>query len=381
MFVNADNGQEHSKFNQIEASEVCNLYIHLPQSNRPIQTEIKHSLPLPPPPFTAEAFPESRSPCNPRAACAALASLMSKSSDATEVLSVHQDIKGQERPANTSKSPVSMKLSNGSIPHDFCLTNKSSKSNSESYLGIEIATAGFVQNCESIVKELFPTMKKPIKESQTLDASGEVSKWEGKNEKSSEEAASCTGKHVSSTRKKKTGLPATVVKRSSCENVLSPLTNTRRLTRSMAHEIKEKQTVKDVTKDVQFTKVKLLQESDLLANKETTGSISGNKSSSMISDKKFKNQMDKRDTCENNVSGGGIQDLNNSRRLTRSAVKGRTKRDNEEPYSGLEDISKSDMKKGNFSSPEDEINRNPSAEGYTQLSPTGKTTQTPEGML
>lgn len=355
MFISADNGQEHSKFNQIGASEVCNLYIHLPQRNLPIQTEIKH--PPPPPPFTAEAFPDSRSPCNPRAACAALASLMSKSSDATEMLSVNQDKKGQEPPPKTSKSPISMELSNGSISHEICLANNSSKSNNENFLGTEIATAGFVQKCESIVKELFPTMK-PVKESQTLDASGEVSKWESKNEKSSEEVASSAGKHASSIRKKKTGLPTTVAKRSSCENVLSPLTNTRRLTRSMAHEIKEKQTVemKEVTKDVHLntSKEKLVKENDLSANKETTGSISNNAPSSIISDKKFMNQIDKRDTCENNISGGGIKDSNNSRRLTRSAVKGRTKNDNEELYS---------------------------AEGYTQLYPSAKTTQTPEGML
>lgn len=384
VFLNTVDVDERSQCNLIPASEVCDTYIHLPPSQnsitgstggaqltRPVETEFKH-----PPPhswFTEEASVEGRSRCNPIAACAALASLMSKSSENTPTMS---------------------------------FISNSSKINDENFLGTESGTVTSI----STVKELFPS-KKLFKDPETLNASSVALNWESKNKESSQEVASCVGNHVRSTKKMcLAARSSSAMNRSPFENVEMPVTNARRLTRSVIRAIKEKQTVetKNVTEEIlcsTFEQNLSVQKMDTLPDMEMVASVIDKESGLTIS-VKSKTQMDSKGICENNGSvmrsnGVGIQGLNNSRRLTRSAVKGKSKDSNGELPKGLEECSypghsKSDlegnitserevpeMEKTISTSPVHETCPNPSiAEAYekVQLSASIKTTRKTEGM-
>ncbi|KAL3531831.1 hypothetical protein ACH5RR_005352 [Cinchona calisaya] len=288
-----------------------------------------------PSPFIQDEFAASSTPLNPIAARAALAYLMSKFSQSTECSPTLKEAKGFRPQPGISET--------------------------------EATTVTFAPKYENIVKTLFPA-EEASKEPNLFDAPCELSKWDSKNEECQPEFVDCVANIDRSTTKKNSGMHARIglscsarqrSSERSCDNVemtciaetkLMHSMNTRRLTRSAVRKADAK--VISEAKNVNTGKYSSVLEKDLLEDEKTVVSPID---ASLTN--KLKDQVAKRETLNKNesltkTSSAGIETLNNSRRLTRSAVCGKTQNNDVGPYkrceeSRLSEYVKSDIIKGN----------------------------------
>lgn len=259
----------------------------------------------------------------------------------------------------------------------FVSVNNPSFVDDSFFFETEGPTATFVPKYEHIVKALFPT-KEATRETKIFDASFEASKQESKNEECHPQIVDFVANTACSTAKEnlethaRDTLSCSAKQRSSedsCKNVemtcvagktLMPSINRRRFTHSAVREAEEE--VIAVAKNVNKGKLSSVQERDLLEDEKTVVSPIDAETASNFAHN-LKDQLANREIYKNNDSerkycAAGLQTLNNSRRLTRSAVRAKTENNNVEPYkrfeeSRLSDHVKSDISNGDITSESD----------------------------
>ncbi|KAA8516446.1 hypothetical protein F0562_016739 [Nyssa sinensis] len=307
-------------------------------------------------PSVQEELSESRSPLNPLAARAALASLMSNLPENLEFSIYHEEEKGCTYSSdNTTHKHVAVQSLNGIISNNSSYRDSLSMSDK---LSSEPAAASipFVPDPNNIVKSHISTLSAPVKP-RVVDMSSQIVTKEKENENKTSEITTSIGsftcliaernlsqptKATRVTRsaiKKGTGIPNDDTERKTCveEMKLQPSTNTRRITRSAVHKEKEFQTVevKQATEDNISAKYTALDSADqnvalldscVLKEKKSVASPLvaeielplEEESNSLAEKEKGKKKKDvKRKTSAEEVK---LQNSTNTRRFTRSAV-------------------------------------------------------------
>ncbi|KAK3031714.1 hypothetical protein RJ639_035300 [Escallonia herrerae] len=266
-------------------------------------------------PSLGEELPDSKSPLNPLADRAALASLMSKLTHNIEFSMFHEDKCFSYLSDITSTNPVAMGPSNRNSPcNSFVLNNLSMSERLSSKT--EAASVPFACKADGVFKSLFSTGGVQGK-TQLVDASHDLTKTENnfKTVEVTNSSAHCT----CPIEQKKTRLTCEAVRRATripnddietkiCVEERN-LTSKRRLTRSKAHKEEEKR----------FDEIEDLREENVLANCGESYVSNQNLSSVdsyVMKDKK----INKSHGIRRKTYSAELDNPNKTRRLTSSAI-------------------------------------------------------------
>uniref|UniRef100_A0A5B7B8A9 SAWADEE domain-containing protein n=1 Tax=Davidia involucrata TaxID=16924 RepID=A0A5B7B8A9_DAVIN len=331
---------------------------HLKRSTRSrnkLQREMEVKDPPPTAPSIQEELSETRSPLNPLAARAALASLMSKLPENLEFSIYHEEEKGCTYLSDdTTHKHVAVESLNGIISNNSSIGDSLSISDKLSL--VTAATSVPLVPDPNKVKSHISTLSTPGKP-QVVDVSSGILTKEKENENKTSEITTSIASFTCliaerklsqptkatrltrSATKKDTGIPNDDTERKTCveEMKLQPSTNTRRITRSAVHKEKKFQTmeVKQAAEDnisAKYTEsvfadqnVTLL-ESYVLKEEKSVASPLGaeielfpeEERNSLTEKEKGKRKHDvKRKTCAEEVK---LQNSTNLRSLTLSSV-------------------------------------------------------------